>query len=327
MTASFHAGALMADILIIKTSSLGDVVHQMPAITDARRARPDARIAWMVEEAFAPLALLHPGVDHIIPVAWRRWRRALHKPATWGEIAAFLRAVRAQHYDEIVDTQGLLRTGLIARAARGRRQGYASTSIREPLASLFYDVRHAVERRQHAIARNRALTGLALGYAPGGAIDYGLARKTLTEPAAPYAVLLHATTRADKEWPVEHWIALGQALQARGLAAVLPWGTQAERARSEKIAAALAGARVPERRPLDEVARLLAGAALVVGVDTGLVHVAAALGVPLVAIFSGSDPDLTGPKGAGPMAVLGARSAPPAVDEVVKAAEAILPAR
>jgi heptosyltransferase-1 len=315
----------MTDILIIKTSSLGDVVHQMPAITDARRRRPDARLAWMVEEAFAPLVRLHPGVDEVIPVAWRRWRRALHRPTTWGEIAAFLRRLRARRYDEIIDTQGLLRTAVITAVARGRRHGYDTKSIRERLACPFYDVRHRVAWRQHAIARNRALTGSALGYAPEGEVDYDLARDKLAAPGAPYAVLLHATARAEKEWPAERWIALGNALQARGLQAVLPWGTPSERSRSEQIAAGVLGSRIPDRRPLDEVARLIAGAELVVGVDTGLVHMAAALAVPLVAIFVGSDPDRTGPQGAGRIAILGARSAQPEVAEVLQAIDRIMP--
>ena len=161
--------------------------------------------------------------------------------------------------------------------ARGRRHGYDRASIREPLASLFYDVRHRVSRELHAVTRNRMLSGLSLDYAPQGAPDYGLERARFAAPAEPYAVLLHATARESKQWPQANWIALGQALNARGLEVVLPWGTPTERARSERIAAALARVRVPERAPLDKVAGLIAGAQLVVGVDTGLMHLAAAL--------------------------------------------------
>src|SRR6185437_15827466 len=125
----------MARILFIKTSSLGDVIHHMPALVDARKARGEATFAWLVEEAFAPLVRLHPAVGEVIPVAWRRWRRSLYAPKTMQEIVASLRAVGSRHYDDIVDTQGLLRSALIARTARGRRHGYESASIREPLAS------------------------------------------------------------------------------------------------------------------------------------------------------------------------------------------------
>src|SRR5580658_6330231 len=129
----------MAEILFIKTSSLGDVVHHMPAVTDARRHRPDSRLSWVVEEAYAPLARLHPGVDAVIPVASRRWRARLHQPATWREIGGFRRTVRERFYDAAVDTQGLVRTAVIAQAVRGTRHGYDRASVREPLASLFYD--------------------------------------------------------------------------------------------------------------------------------------------------------------------------------------------
>ncbi|MFN3657001.1 MAG: lipopolysaccharide heptosyltransferase I [Pseudolabrys sp.] len=313
----------MADILFIKTSSLGDVVHHMPALTEARRNRPDAHFAWLVEEAFAPLVKLHPAVGEIIPVAWRRWRKSLYAPATLAEIADSLRAIRARHFDEIVDSQGLLRSGVIARMAHGRRHGYDRDSIREPLASLFYDVRYRVSRALHAVDRNRILSGLALGYTPEGAPDFGLDRAQFIAEGPRYAVLLHATARAEKQWPVADWIALGQALAAGGVAPVLPWGSESERLRAEEIAAALPGARVPQRAPLDQVARLIGGAQLVVGVDTGLLHLAAALGVPLVAIFAGSQPALTGPVGSGPIVTLGGQGAPPSVDEVRKAVEKV----
>ena len=309
----------MASILFIKTSSLGDVIHHMPALTEARKARPDARFTWLVEEAFAPLVRLHPAVAEVIPVAWRRWRKSLYAPATLSEIAGNLRAIRAPRYDEIVDSQGLLRTAIIARLARGRRHGYDTTSIREPLAALFYDVRHSVSRDLHAVERNRILSGLALGYAPQGAPDFGLDRARLASPGPRYGVLLHATARPGKQWPEAHWIALGHVLAGQGIDLVLPWGTDAERARSERIASALPRARVPERAPLDAVARLIAGAQFVVGVDTGLLHLAAALGVPLVAIFAGSKPGLTGPVGSGPIAVLGAQGTPPTVAAVADA--------
>jgi heptosyltransferase I len=212
---------------------------------------------------------------------------------------------------------------VMARAARGRRHGYDRASIREPLAALFYDIRHSVSRELHAVERNRILTGLALGYTPHGAPDFGLDRARFAASGPRYAVLLHATARPEKEWPEAHWIALGKALSADGLDLVLPWGTVIEKARSERTAAALPRARVPERAPLDAVARLIAAAELVVGVDTGLLHLAAALGVPLVAVFAGSKPNLTGPVGNGPLAVLGAHGAAPSVDEVRRAVEGL----
>jgi heptosyltransferase I len=310
----------MSDILFIKTSSLGDVIHHMPAVTEARRWRRNAHLAWVVEEAFAPLVRLHPEVDEVIPVAARRWRSSAFAPRTWREIAAFVGGLRKHDYDEIIDSQGLFfKSALIARLARGRRHGYDATSIRERAASSLYDVQHRIARDLHAIARNRLLTGLALGYAPEGGVEFGFERRNLVSSGISYGILLHATARAQKEWPQASWIALGQALAARGGSLMVPWGSAAERLRSERIAAAIAGATVPHWQPLDALARLIEGASFVIGVDTGLLHLAAALGVPLVGIFVGSDPGLTGPMGQGPIAVVGGTGVMPSVAEVMDA--------
>jgi len=310
----------MADVLFIKTSSLGDVIHHMPALTEARARRPDARFAWVVEEAFAPLVRLHPALDLAIPVAARSWRLALHRPQTWRSLASFRRALRERAFDEVIDTQGLFfKSALIAFYARGRSHGYDAQSIKERAASWLYDVRHRVERTQHAIARNRALTGQALGYAPEGPPDFGLDRSRLAgAAAAPYAVLLHATTRPEKEWAKSNWRMLAAAL-GTDIDLLVPFGTEAERECAERIASASPRARVPQRQPIDQMARLIAGASFVVGVDTGLLHLAAALAVPLIAIFTASETGLTGPKGAGPITVLGGKGATPSVAEVMDA--------
>jgi len=310
----------MANILFIKTSSLGDVIHHMPALTDARSARNDAVFTWLVEEEFAPLVRLHPAAGEVIPVAWRRWRKSVYAPATMAEISGSFSVIRGRQYDDIVDSQGLLRSALLARIARGRRHGYDALSIREPLASHFYDVRYRVDRSLHAVERNRILSGLALGYVPQGAPDFGLDRSRFAGGASRYAVLLHATARAEKQWPEAHWIALGRALsEGRALELVLPWGSEIERVRSENIARKVPGSRVPDRASLDQVAKLIGGAQFVVGVDTGLLHLAAALSVPLVAIFTHSKPGLTGPVGSGRRSILGDDGMPPSVDAVMDA--------
>jgi heptosyltransferase-1 len=320
----------MAEILFIKTSSLGDVVHHMPAITDARRHLPDAWFAWVVEEDYAPLARLHPGVDDVIPVATRRWRRNPLAPATWREIGRFRADLRARSFAAAIDTQGLLRSALIARAVRGIRHGYDRASIREPLACQFYDVRHRVEWRAHAIPRNRALCALALGYEAKHPLDYGLDRAAIvgTPAVRPYAMLIHATAKPGKLWADEHWVAVARGVRDRGFDVVLPWGTSAECVRSGAIATAAAigegHGHVPDRRPLDAAAALIAGASFVIGVDTGLLHVAAALGVPLVAIFIDSEPGLTGPMGGGPIAVVGGKRAWPDPAEVLQALDRVI---
>jgi len=312
----------MPNILFIKTSSLGDVVHHMPALTEARRNCPGAQFTWVVEETLAPLVRLHPAVE-VIPVATRRWRKSFYLPSTWLEMRRFVQTVRARSYDKVIDTQGLMRSALITRAARGQRHGYDVHSIRERLAVPVYDVRHGVDRRLHAIERNRLLAGLALGYTPAGPPDYGLDRERLAASrTSPYGIFLHGTAQRGKQWPEERWTALGAALGGSH-DLVLPWGTNAERVRAERIAAALPRARVLERQPLDAVARLTAGASFVIGVDTGLSHLAAALGVPLVAIFAGSEVGLTGPIGSGPIVVVGKKGMLPSVEEVAGAAKRV----
>lgn len=315
----------MPDILFIKTSSLGDVIHHMPAVSDARSHRPQARIGWVVEEAFAPLVRLHRAVNSVIPVASRRWRAAPFSPSTWSEFASFRRAMREQTHGTVIDAQGLLRSGLVTWLASGRKHGYDAESVRERPAAWFYDVHHRVDRPLHAITRNRILTAKAVGYAVDSPLDFGLDRAALSDGATRDAILLHATARSEKEWPVDRWIALGQSLAARGYTVLLPWGNETERRRSAGIASAVPNARVPDLQPLDQVARMIARASFVVGVDTGLLHLAAALSVPLVAIFTGTEPGQHGPLGAGKIEIVGARGDTPPVDDVAAAVERIAP--
>jgi len=284
----------MLKVLLVKTSSLGDVVHNMPAASDIRRRFPEARIDWVVEEAYAPLIALHRSVHRAIPVAIRRWRRGLLDASTWSEIGALRREFRQVRYDAVIDSQGLIKSALLARSASGRRHGHDAGTARESLAARFYDVRHHIANGQHAVIRNRLLAAAALGYRLEGPVDYGLRIDEREEPADAYCVLLHMSSRADKLWPEVRWIELGRALERRRLRCILPWGSDAERERSERIAAGLRGALVPAHSPLASLAKLLAGARAAVGVDTGLTHLAAALGVAAVALYTGSDPKLTG---------------------------------
>jgi heptosyltransferase-1 len=272
-----------------------------------------------VEESFAPLVRLHPSVADVVAVATRRWRSQLAAGATWREIARFRTRLRERAFKKVIDTQGLIRSAIMARLARGERHGYDGRSIREPLASRFYDVRHTVNRDLHAVTRNRMLTGLALGYRPPDEVDYGLIRPSQTD-GQRYAVLLHGTSRSTKEWRAE----TGRWLQAKGLQIVLPWGTEAERLLSERLSQDIARSRVLPRQSLDLTAQVIGNAALVIGVDTGLMHLAAAYRVPLVGIYVSTDPGLTGPIGSGRMAVLGGRNGPPAARQAIEAAEWLL---
>lgn len=301
-------------ILFVKTSSLGDVVHHCPAVSDAARAIPGAAIDWVVEEPFAAIAAMHPAVRRVIPVAVRRWRRTWWRAKARAEIGAFRRALSAERYDAVIDAQSLIKSALITRFAEGRRHGMDRASAREPLAACFYDARHAVPRGMHAVERNRRLTAAALGIDIASPADYGLS--SLRAEARDAVVFLTMTSRADKLWPEERWISLGRAL-ARPL--VLPWGSEAERSRAGRIAATLPDARVPNRMTLDQLACVLATAPAVVGLDTGLTHLAAAVGARTVGIYCGSDPALTGLYGAPRAANVGAPGRPPEVAEVLEA--------
>ena len=318
----------MLKILLVKTSSMGDVIHNLPVVTDIRRQFPDAVIDWVVEESFAQIPLLHPGVRKVIPVALRRWRRSLGRGSTRQEMAAFNAALKSESYDMVLDTQGLIKSAFVAFLARGKRTGYGWGSAWEPLASLLYSESFNVDKTLHAVERNRLLAGLALGYKPTTfALDYGIAApagSAVGLPPSPYAVLLHATSREDKLWPEDDWIVLGGQLGELGLPCVLPWGSASERTRSERLAHSIARASVPGTLTLDRAAALLACAAIVIGVDTGLTHLAAALGAKVVALYVATSPEHTGVY-AGPRAInLGGAGKPPPTADVWQTATKLM---
>jgi len=285
-------------ILLVKTSSLGDVLHNLPVASDIARHYPDAQIDWVVEESFAALPRLHPAVRNVIPVAVRRWRGKLLSAAAWREITAFRNTLATQRYDIAIDTQGLLKSALLMRGAQGLRCGFDRHSAREPLAASLYQRTFSVATGQHAVERNRQLAAQALGYTLEGRADYGIRPPAIARPAwlakGAYAVLLHATSRADKLWGEANWIALGRYLHEKKIRCVLPWGSEVEQARSLRLASLIPDAVAPPRLSLNAAAALLGGAQAVIGVDTGLAHLAAALGVPTVGIYTATDPALTG---------------------------------
>ena len=322
-----HVFYLPMRILLVKTSSLGDVIHNLPVVSDLSRSFPEATIDWCVEEAFADIPRLHPAVGEIIPVAIRRWRKHLFKAATWREVSAFGQAVQAAPYDLVIDTQGLIKSAFVARRARGPLAGYSADSAREPVAAKLYDRRFSVDVDLHAVLRNRLLAAAALGYTIDDAPDYGIDVAPAAFdwlPARPYVVFLTATSRDDKLWPDEHWLALGLALFAQGLHAVLPGGSQVERDRAARLAAGIPGAVAAPPMYIPDLAAVLAGAQAVVGVDTGLTHLAVALKTPTVALYTATDPGLTGVLGAGFFRNLGGKAQIPEVSAVLAELQAVL---
>lgn len=308
-------------LLLVKTSSLGDVIHNLPVASDIRAALPDAAIDWVVEESFAAIPALHPAVNRVLPVAIRRWRSAFLGRAARAEICAFVRGLKRERYDAVIDTQGLLKSAFVARLARGTRHGLDFASAREPLSFLYHRA-YRVPWTMHAVERNRALAAQALGYAVPARVSYGIAA-----PAGPlawlpdgrFAVLLHASSAHAKLWSAAQWIELGAQLASRGIVSVLPWGNAPERQRAEDIARSVPRAAVPPALSLAEVASVLAAAHGVVGVDTGLTHLAAALGRPTVGLYCATDPRATGLYGCARAVNLGGAGAPPAAEEVIAA--------
>lgn len=312
----------MKKILLIKTSSLGDVIHNCPVINDIRNHFADAQIDWVVEESFADIPRLHAGVNQVFTVAMRRWRKQLFSKKTWQEISQFKKLIQQNQYDIVIDTQGLLKSALIAKLAKGTKHGYDNNSIREPFASKFYDVTHACSYQQHAVTRNRTLVALSLGYAPPtDAPNYGLsAIKLPSVPVGKYVICLHGTSKESKLWPTQHWINLGKALAAHGYHLVLPWASAEEESRANVIKAALTNATVLDKLTIDQLSTIINHTQAAVGVDTGLSHLAAALNIPTVAIYTDTDPALTGVMAGAttPVANLGGIAQIPSADEAVK---------
>ncbi|HQT25649.1 MAG TPA: lipopolysaccharide heptosyltransferase I [Burkholderiales bacterium] len=303
----------MPEIALIKTSSMGDVIHNLPVASDILEHYPNASIDWVVEESFAAIPSMHPGIGSVIPVAARRWRKSPFCRNTREEFRAFRERLKRKKYDLIIDTQGLLKSALMARMAEGTRCGYDGRSAREPIASLFYDKSFHVEKNLHAVTRNRLLAASALGYRAENPLDYGIG---MDVERRNHAVLLHATSRDEKLWDESNWIELGNRL---GMKCFLPWGSEREKERSERIASRIPDSEVPERLSLNDAAGLIAGAAVVFGVDTGLSHLAAALSVPVIGIYCATDPGLTGILSAGQGINIGGKSGPPSVEAVFSA--------
>lgn len=286
-------------VLIVKTSSMGDVLHTLPALTDAMHAIPDIKFDWVVEEGFAQIPSWHPAVDRVIPVAIRRWRKNWFGANTRQERCDFKREVQRRTYDAIIDAQGLIKSAaLITRIAKGPRHGQDCQSAREPFASWFFNHRYSINKKMHAVERTRELFAQSLGYTkPESRGDYAISQRFLNHLPADhgqYFVFLHATTRDDKHWPEEHWRELITLVEPTGMKIKLPWGAEHEHQRAQRLAEGFNHVEVLPRLSLEQVAEVLAGAKAVVSVDTGLSHLAAALDRPNITLYGPTDPGLIG---------------------------------
>lgn len=289
------------NILIVKLSSLGDVVHAMPAVQDLRAALPHAAIDWVVERGFAPLVERCEGVRRAIPSELRRWRKAPLASGTRAEWRAFRQDLHREGYDAVVDLQGLTKSALVARMARlapgGKRYAMANRtegSSYEAPTRWLADVAIPVAPQSHAVQRSRELCARAFGYEVAGPPRFGLRRAA--DEGTREVALIHGTSRADKCWPEGHWISLGTRLLGQGYTLGLPHGSEEERARSERIAQALGpGAAAWPRLSLDALTDRMARCAGAIGVDSGLSHIAVALDLPHVQIYNFDTAWRTGP--------------------------------
>ncbi len=330
-------------ILIVKLSSLGDVVHAMPAVQDLRRALPQAQIDWVVEPAFAPLLRRCSGVQRVIECDLRRWRHSPLAAATRSGWRAFRAELQAQAYDRVIDLQGLSKSALVAWLARlapgGHRVALGNRSDGSSYeAPTRWMADQVVQLPPHigAVARSRALCAQALGYPLPKILSFGLAARVPLGHAAmeneaglrlgpKVVVLAHGSSRADKLWPVAAWQALGQRLLAQGFTLALPHGSDAELQQAQAIAQALSGAQVWPRLGLDALTDAMAQCAGVIGVDSGLSHIAVALDLPHVQIYNFDTAWRTGPApGPRQCSVLGRPS--PSLDQVWRAWETVGPA-
>jgi heptosyltransferase-1 len=320
-------------VLIVKTSSMGDVVHALPAVSDLARHRPGTQIDWVVEQPFAEIPRLHRDVARVITIALRRWRGQLYLPSTWSQMREARLALRQDRYDWILDLQGLVKSAFVARWAQGRVVGLCGRSARERAASWLYDRRISIEPSLHAIDRNRLLVAQTFGYELDTAVDFGVRVPRLATAALRpwigeqrFALLLTNASRHSKLWPDENWRAIEEWLAEQGLTSVLVWGSERERAATLRRAAPMYSARVAPPAGLETLAAVCERAALVIGLDTGLTHWAAAVGAPTVGIFCDYDPAQVGLKADEQRVNLGGVADCPSTEDVIDAARHVLAA-
>ncbi len=284
-------------VLVVKMSSMGDVIHCLPAITDLAKAIPQVEIDWVVEEGFADIVRLHPSVSRVMPIAIRRWRKGWL--ASRQEISECLKAIRQRHYDVVIDAQGLMKSALVARLAKGPVSGFDRQSARESIASLVYSNSFFVNRDQHAVDRQRQLFAAHFGYEISPEISYGLELGGQVDAGQQEksVFFLHATTWASKHWPEQYWSELATLCADHGYSIKLTYQGAEEQMRAERIASTITHVELIPPTGLQEIARIIAGCAGAVAVDTGLGHLAVACDVPLVGLYGPTSPKLTGVAG------------------------------
>ena len=287
-------------ILIIKTTSLGDVLHTLPAVSELLLYSSNITIDWVVEDSFSEIVEWHPGINRIWKVSIRKWRRNLFSLNTWKQILNFVRSIRSEKYDLVIDAQGLFKSALILLLIRSNKKyGLDYASAREGWVSIFYKNKIEVKKGEHAIFRTKSLFGKAFGYEP----DYSNFSSNIehnwvnNDSHDNTIVFLHGTTWKTKHWPDQYWRELAILLVKRGYKIYLPWGSDLEKSRAIKISDGEENIKVLDKLTLSQLAFILTNSALVVSVDTGLSHLTAACNTPIISIYGPTSSQLTGSMG------------------------------
>lgn len=305
-------------ILVVRLSALGDIVQALPALTDLRLAHPQALIEVATDERFADVPLLHAGVDRVIPLALKRWKNGLRRLQTWRELVSAVRALRAHRYDLVVDLQGLNKSAIVTWLARSKHTAGPSVNFcGEALAPRLYDQALDPPYTREPVPRMKMFMAHALGRPLQPGMDYGM-KARWAGPGSRQVALIHSASTQDKLWPEAHWVALGRDLVAQGLEPVLLWGSQAELERAQRLAQGVGQAhcQIGVRQSLGQWATDLSRCRLVVGLDTGLTHLAAAAGVPCLALFVVTGPSLFAPQQPAYGATLGGLGVVPELSQV-----------
>lgn len=298
----------MKRVLLIKLTSLGDLIHALPAITDAYRAIPDIEFDWMVDENFQEIATWHPAVKNTFTTNHREWRHGLSHPSTYRTIYGLAKTLRKTKYDLVIDGQGNFKTGLLTLISKGTTAGFDKHSVRERIAHVAYQKRYAASKQEHAVARLRQLFAQALEYPlPSTPPDFLIDQQRFIKPPFDlpdtYLVFVHNASWKTKLWPEAHWAELIKKSIEAGYTVLLPWGNAEEEARAKRLATS-PQVQVLPWLSLSQIGYVLARAQACVCMDTGLSHLTAALNVPSVTLYGSTDSGLIGASGENQLHIL-----------------------
>jgi len=287
-------------IALVKMSSMGDIIHTLPAVTDFYKINPEVRFTWIVEEGFNEIPSWHPAVERVISINLRRLKKEWRTKEPWQDFYKHFHELGEEPYDGVIDAQGLIKSALVTKCLHGPRHGYDKTSARERWASICYQHQHVVSTEMHAIDRIRELFAKAFAYnLPSPTIDYGISREQFTNktPSTSPVVFIHSSSRDEKCWPEQNWRKLAELCTKANIPVLLPWGSHHEHVRAERIAHELENCTVLPKMSLTQLAELLAHAKQVIAVDTGLAHLTAALGTPCLTLYGPTDTSKIGTRG------------------------------